>query len=114
MKLIFASVRAFFDAEPDVFKGEDDPCAHPDDLPPKFAVSSLISSLKGVSGRLIRKRGYQACNASCRVDLSGHKVTLRIDVAAFRFLFCVSTLKISVPQAQTAKIPVKVRPVSRS
>ena len=58
LKAIFASVCADFEAELVEFDGEDDYVHLLVHYPPKLAVSSLVNSLKGVSSRLIRKRGY--------------------------------------------------------
>ena len=58
LKPIFASVCADFGAELVEFDGEDDHVHLLVNYPPKLAVSSLVNSLKGVSSRLIRKRGY--------------------------------------------------------
>ena len=58
LKPIFASVCADFEAELVEFDGEDDHVHLLVNYPPKHAVSSLVNSLKGVSSRLIRKRGY--------------------------------------------------------
>lgn len=58
LKPIFASVCADFEAELVEFDGEDDHVHLLVSYPPKLAVSSLVNSLKGVSSRLIRKRGH--------------------------------------------------------
>ena len=58
LKSIFASVCADFEAQLVEFDGEDDHVHLLVNYPPKLAVSSLVNSLKGVSSRLIRKRGY--------------------------------------------------------
>lgn len=58
LKPIFTSVCADFEAELVEFDGEDDHVHLLVNYPPKLAVSSLVNSLKGVSSRLIRKRGY--------------------------------------------------------
>ena len=42
----------------DEFDGEDDHVHLLVVYPPKVAISSLVNSLKGVSSRLIRKKGY--------------------------------------------------------
>ncbi len=56
LKLIFASVCADFEAELAEFTERMIMSAG--EYPPKLAVSSLVNSLKGISSRLIRKRGY--------------------------------------------------------
>ncbi len=58
LKPIFASVCADFEAELVEFDGEDDHVHLLVNYPPKLAVSALVNSLKGVSSRLIRNRGY--------------------------------------------------------
>ena len=55
---IFDSVCRDFDSELAEFNGEDDHVHLLVNYPPKVAVSSLVNSLKGVSSRLIRRRGY--------------------------------------------------------
>lgn len=58
LKEIFASVCRNFEAELVEFDGEDDHVHLLVVYPPKVAISSLVNSLKGVSSRLIRKKGY--------------------------------------------------------
>ncbi|MCR4667262.1 MAG: IS200/IS605 family transposase [Desulfovibrio sp.] len=58
LKPIFAGVCADFEAELAGFDGEDDYVHLLVNYPPKLSVSSLVNSLKGVSSRLIKKRGY--------------------------------------------------------
>ena len=58
LRPIFATVCADFEAELVEFDGEDDHVYLLVNHPPKVAVSSLVNSLKGVSSRLIRKKGY--------------------------------------------------------
>ena len=58
LQTIFASVCTDFAAELVEFDGEDDHVHLLVTYPPKLAISSLVNSLKGVSSRLIRKRGY--------------------------------------------------------
>ena len=55
---MFASVCTDFEAELVAFEGEDDPVHLLVNYPPKVCVSSLVNSLKGVSGRMIRKKNY--------------------------------------------------------
>jgi putative transposase len=55
---IFRTVCADFEAELVEFDGEDDHVHLLVNYPPKVAVSNLVNSLKGVSSRLIRKKGY--------------------------------------------------------
>ena len=58
LKEIFASVCRDFEAELIEFDGEEDYVHLLVVYPPKVAISSLVNSLKGVSGRLIRRKGY--------------------------------------------------------
>ena len=58
LKEIFASVCRDFEAELIEFDGEEDHVHLLVVSPPKVAISSLVNSLKGVSGRLIRRKGY--------------------------------------------------------
>ena len=58
LKEIFASVCRDFEAELIEFDGEDDQVHLLVVYPPKVAISSLVNSLKGVSSRLIRRKGY--------------------------------------------------------
>ena len=58
LKEIFASVCRDFEAELIEFDGEEDHVHLLVVYPPKAAISSLVNSLKGVSGRLIRRKGY--------------------------------------------------------
>ena len=58
LKEIFASVCRDFEAELIEFDGEEDHVHLLVVYPPKVAISSLVNSLKGVSGRLIRRKGY--------------------------------------------------------
>ena len=58
LRPIFATVCADFEAELVEFDGEDDHVHLLVNYPPKVAVSNLVNSLKGVSSRLIRKKGY--------------------------------------------------------
>ena len=55
---IFASVCADFEAELVEFDGEDNHVHLLVNYPPKVAVSALVSSLKGVSSRMICKKNY--------------------------------------------------------
>ena len=58
LKLIFSKVCSDFESELVEFEGEDDHVHLLINYPPKFSVSSLVNSLKGVSSRLIKKREY--------------------------------------------------------
>ena len=60
---IFASVCADFEAELVEFDGEDDHVHLLINYPPKFAVSALVNSLKGVSSRMIRKKKYPSIHS---------------------------------------------------
>lgn len=58
MKGIFQDVCKDFEAALVEFDGEKDQVQLLVNYPPKVAVSRLVNSLKGVSSRLLRKRGY--------------------------------------------------------
>ena len=58
LREIFSNVCKDFEAELTEFNGEEDYVHLLVIYPPKVAVSSLVNSLKGVSSRLIRKKGY--------------------------------------------------------
>ena len=58
LKEIFASFCRDFEAELIEFDEEEDHVHLLAVYPPKVAISSLVNSLKGVSGRLIRRKGY--------------------------------------------------------
>jgi REP-associated tyrosine transposase len=55
---IFKSVCKDFGAELVEFEGEKDHVHLLVNYPPKISISKLVNSLKGVSGRLLRKKGY--------------------------------------------------------
>lgn len=56
LKLIFEDVCKDFEAQLVEFDGESEHIHLLVNYPPKFAVSKLVNSLKGVSSRLIRKQ----------------------------------------------------------
>ena len=58
LRAIFASVCIDFESELVEFDGEDDHVHLLVNYPPKVSVSSLVNSLKGVSGRMIRRKQY--------------------------------------------------------
>ncbi len=58
LKLIFASVCKDFGAMLVEFDGELDHVHLLVNYPPKISVSKLVNSLKGVSSRLLRNKGY--------------------------------------------------------
>ena len=58
LRAIFASVCIDFESELVEFDGEDDHVHLLVNYPPKVSVSSLVNSLKGVSGRMIRQKQY--------------------------------------------------------
>ena len=58
LKVIFGSVCLDFEASLVEFEGERDHVHLLIEYPPKVAVSKLVNSLKGVSSRLLRKKGY--------------------------------------------------------
>jgi len=55
---VFKSVCRDFGAELIEFEGEKDHVHLLVNYPPKISVSKLVNSLKGVSARLLRKKGY--------------------------------------------------------
>ena len=79
LKEIFSSVCSDFEAELVEFDGEEDHVHLLVVYPPKVAISSLVNSLKGVSSRLIRKKGYPSIQSKRNfgVALSGHQATLQ-------------------------------------
>ena len=76
LRNIFSSVCADFEAELVEFDGEDDHVHLLVNYPPKVAVSALVSSLKGVSSRMIRKRTTRASARSCGAAPCGRRPTL--------------------------------------
>ncbi len=58
LKLIFLSVCKDFEANLIEFDGERDHIHLLVNYPPKVSVSKLVNSLKGVSSRLLRNKGY--------------------------------------------------------
>ena len=58
LKLIFASVCRDFEATLAEFDGEGDHVHLLVNYPPKISISKLVNSLKGVSSRLLRNKGY--------------------------------------------------------
>jgi len=58
LKTIFTSVCRDFEARLVEFDGENDHVHLLVEYPPKVSISKLTNSLKGVSSRLIRKKGY--------------------------------------------------------
>lgn len=58
LEYIFESVCEDFNAKLVEFDGERDHVHLLVNYPPKMSVSKLVNSLKGVSSRLIRKKGY--------------------------------------------------------
>ena len=60
LRKVFVSVCTDFEAHLVEFEGEGDHVHLLVEYPPKVAVSKLVNSLKGVSSRLIRKKGYSS------------------------------------------------------
>lgn len=60
LKLIFGSVCDDFEATLVEFDGEKDHVHLLVNYPPKISVSKLVNSLKGVSSRLLRNKGYSS------------------------------------------------------
>ena len=58
LRKVFVSVCTDFEAHLVEFEGEGDHVHLLVEYPPKMAISKLVNSLKGVSSRLIRKKGY--------------------------------------------------------
>lgn len=58
LREIFSDVCSDFEATLIEFEGEGEHVHLLVDYPPKVAISKLVNSLKGVSSRLIRKKGY--------------------------------------------------------
>ena len=58
LKVIFVDVCADFGARLVECEGEGDHVHLLVEYPPKIAISKLVNSLKGVSSRLVRKKGY--------------------------------------------------------
>ncbi|MGF6545741.1 REP element-mobilizing transposase RayT [Paraburkholderia youngii] len=58
LRAIFAKVCAHFEAQLVAFEGEDDHVHLLVNNPPKVALSAMVNSLKGVSGRMIHKKNY--------------------------------------------------------
>ena len=58
LKMIFSSVCRDFNSTLVEFDGEGDHVHLLVNYPPKFSVSKLVNSLKGVSARLLRSKGY--------------------------------------------------------
>ncbi|BCF98167.1 IS200/IS605 family transposase [Paraburkholderia sp. PGU19] len=58
LRVIFANVCREFEAELVEFDGQEDYVHLLVNYPPKVAVSALVNSLKGVSGRMIRQKNY--------------------------------------------------------
>lgn len=63
LREIFSSVCTDFEAKLVQFEGEDDHVHLLVHYPPKVAVSNLVNSLKGVSSRMVRKKGYPTIRA---------------------------------------------------
>ena len=66
LRLYFASVCEDFEAELVEMDGEDDHVHLLVNYPPKVAVSNLVNSLKGVSGRLLRMERPDVANRYCK------------------------------------------------
>lgn len=63
--------------------------------PPKVAVSSLVNSLKGVSGRLIRQKGYPSIQKNSGAALSGRQAILPEAAEGRRVLYYGSISKLN-------------------
>ena len=60
LRAIFRNICGDFESNLVEFEGEGDHVHLLIEYPPKVAVSKLVNSLKGVSSRLIRKKGYSS------------------------------------------------------
>ena len=58
LRVIFSDVCGDFEAKLIEFDGEDDHVHLLINYPPKVSISKLVNSLKGVSSRLLRRRGH--------------------------------------------------------
>lgn len=66
LKTIFTDLCVDFEARLIEFEGEGDYVHLLVEYPPKVSVSKLVNSLKGVSSRLVRKKGHPSIkNALC-------------------------------------------------
>lgn len=64
LREIFSSVCSDFGAILVEFEGEGDHVHLWVNYPPKIAISKFVNSLKGVSSRLIRKKGYSSIQSA--------------------------------------------------
>lgn len=60
LRTIFTDICSDFEAHLTEFEGESDHVHLLIEYPPKLSISKLVNSLKGVSSRLIRKKGYSS------------------------------------------------------
>jgi putative transposase len=60
LKGIFSSVCQDFGATLEEMEGEQDHVHLLINYPPKYSISKLVNSLKGVSSRMIRRKGYSS------------------------------------------------------
>ena len=111
LKEIFASVCRDFEAELIEFDGEEDYVHLLVVYPPKAAISSLVNSLKGVSGRLIRRKAIPRFRKNSGVARSGRQAILPGTAEERLSLFCGSISKLTNAQLK-AKFPVMVRLIS--
>ena len=95
LKEIFASVCRDFEAELIEFDGEEDHVHLLVVYPPKVAISSLVNSLKGVSGRLIRRKGYPPIQKKLWGARSGRQAILPGAAEERLSLFCGSISKLN-------------------
>ena len=75
LRAIFASVCIDFESELVEFDGEDDHVHLLVNYPPKVSVSSLVNSLKGVSGRMIRRKQHPSIRKKLWGAHSGRRPT---------------------------------------
>ena len=111
LKEIFASVCRDFEAELIEFDGEEDHVHLLVVYPPKVAISPLVNSLKGVSGRPIRRKGYPPIQKKLWGGSLWPPGYFAGSCGGALSLFCGSISKLTNAQLK-AKIPVMVRLIS--
>lgn len=86
LKIIFSSVCSDFESHLVEFEGEGDYVHLLIEYPPKVSVSKLVNSLKGVSARLIRKKGTQQLRRPYGEEVFGLQAILPDHVEGRRLL----------------------------
>ena len=82
------------------FDGEEDHVHLLITYPSKVAISSLVNSLKGVSSRLIRKRGHPSIQKKLWGDSLGRQAILLGVAVVLRFLFYANISKTNERQTK--------------